>query len=620
MDAHMNMPDPQTMAKEWMAQMAQVTDAGQWPAWFQGPLGQTAQPNWFQQPGQQNQQSPQPMQALAAMLQDAGAGIKPELMETLKNDYMAQMGLLWTDFMTGKTPQLNDRRFAASAWRENPLSAYHVAAYLLNSKFLTAMAEAVEATPHQKSKLRFAVSQMIDAMSPANFLATNPEAQQTLIDTKGESLSKGLANMLADIQKGHISLSDESAFEVGRNVATTPGTVVYENALFQLIQYAPATPTVHRRPLLMVPPCINKFYILDLQPENSLVRYAVEQGNTVFLVSWRNADQSLGQTTWDDYTEQGVIEAIHIVQDIAKQEQMNVFGFCVGGTLVGTALAVLAARGEKPAASVSLLTTFLDFSDPGVLGVFIDETQVGLREQALAKGGLMPGRDLASTFSSLRPNDLVWNYVQSNYLKGKEPPAFDLLYWNSDSTSLPGPMFCWYLRNTYLENNLKEPGKVTVAGQKVDLSVIDAPAFVYGSRDDHIVPWQSAYASLHLLNGGKPGANRFVLGASGHIAGVINPASKKKRSYWISGGAGAAASETAAPAKGRKKTKPAATVPDAGAWMAGATEHAGSWWPEWAAFLAEHGGDDIKAPAKAGNARYAAIEPAPGRYVKVRAD
>ena len=601
----MNMPDPQTMAKQWMAQMA---DVSQWPAWFQP--GQQPQPGWFQAPAPGAAQ--QPMQALAAMLKDAGAHIPPEALDALKNEYLTATGLLWADFMAGKAPQLADRRFSAPAWSANPLSAYHAAAYLLNSKFLTAMAEAVQAPPQQKSKLRFAVSQMVDAMSPANFLATNPEAQQALIDSRGESLSRGLANMLADIQKGHISLSDESAFEVGRNVATTPGTVIYENALFQLIQYAPTTATVHGLPLLMVPPCINKFYILDLQPENSLVRYAVEQGNTVFMVSWRNPDISLGKTTWDDYTEQGVIQAIRVVQDISKQEKLNIFGFCVGGTLVGTALAVLAARGEKPAASVSLLTTFLDFSDTGVLGVFVDETQVALREQALAGGGLLPGRDLASTFSSLRPNDLVWNYVQSNYLKGKEPPAFDLLYWNSDSTGLPGPMFCWYLRNTYLENNLKEPGRVTVAGEKIDLTSIDAPAFVYASREDHIVPWQSAYASLKLLNGGKPGANRFILGASGHIAGVINPASKKKRSYW---------SHDAAPAAvtGRKKAA-APALPDADTWMAGATERAGSWWPEWATFLAQYGGSDVKAPARPGNARYKAIEPAPGRYVKVRAD
>jgi polyhydroxyalkanoate synthase len=348
----------------------------------------------------------------------------------------------------------------------------------------------------------------------------------------------------------------------------------------------------------MVPPCINKYYILDLQPENSLVRYAVEQGNTVFLVSWRNPDQSLAKTTWDDYIEQGVINAINITRDIARQEQLNVLGFCVGGTLLSTALAVLAARDEHPAAGVTLLTTFLDFSDTGVLNVFVDEAQVQLREQTLKKGGLMPGRDLASTFSSLRPNDLVWNYVQSNYLKGKEPPPFDLLYWNSDSTNLPGPMFCWYLRNTYLENSLKVPGKLTVAGEKVDLSKIDAPAFIYASREDHIVPWDSAYQSTKILNPKKPGRNTFILGASGHIAGVINPAAKKKRSYWTN------------------DARPASSED----WFAGATEHPGSWWTDWAAFLAEHGGKDIKARSKLGNATYQPIEAAPGRYVKEKAD
>lgn len=580
----MNMPDPQAMTKEWMAQ---ISDPNHWKTWF----------NMVPQPASN---------PLAGILQDAGASIKPEVIEQLKNAYMAKLTGLWADFMAGKVPEVKDRRFAAPAWHASPLSAFNAAAYLLNGEFLTAMADAVEATPHQKQKIRFAVQQIVDAMSPANFLATNPDAQQTLIETKGESLAKGLSNMLADMQKGRISQSDEKAFEVGRNVATTPGTVVFENALFQLIQYTPATATVHQRPLLMVPPCINKFYILDLQPENSLVRYAVEQGNTVFLMSWRNADMSMQHITWDDYVEQGVIEAIRVTQDISGQEKLNMFGFCVGGTIVSTALAVLSARGQDPAASLTLLTTFLDFCDTGALEVFIDEPQVALREQSLANGGLMSGRDLGSTFSSLRPNDLVWNYVQSNYLKGKEPPAFDLLYWNGDGTSLPGPMFCWYLRNTYLENSLKVPGKLTVAGEKVDLSSIDAPAFIYGSREDHIVPWGAAYASTALLNPKKPKANRFILGASGHIAGVINPASKKKRSYW--------SNDQPTPARAKAK------VLSAEQWMEGATEHAGSWWPEWAAFLAQHGGADVKAPAKPGNKRYPSIEAAPGRYVKVRAD
>ncbi|CDG82770.1 poly-beta-hydroxybutyrate polymerase [Janthinobacterium agaricidamnosum NBRC 102515 = DSM 9628] len=545
-----------------------------------------------------------PSNPIAAVLQDTGASIKPEVIDRLKDDYLAKLGILWAQFMAGQIPPLNDRRFAAPAWRDSPLSAFNAASYLLNAEFLNALANAVDATAHQKQKIRFAVQQIVDAMSPANFLATNPEAQQKVIESKGESLTKGLSNMLADMQKGRISQSDETAFEVGRNVATTPGTVVFENALFQLIQYTPATPKVHQRPLLMVPPCINKFYILDLQPENSLVRYAVEQGNTVFLMSWRNPDQSMQHTTWDDYIEQGVIQAIQVAQDISGQDKLNMFGFCVGGTLIATALAVLKARGENPASSLTLLTTFLDFSDPGVLEVFIDEAQVSLREQSLANGGLLPGRDLASTFSSLRPNDLVWNYVQSNYLKGNEPPAFDLLYWNADSTGLPGPMFCWYLRNTYLENSLKVPGKLTVAGEKVDLSSIDAPVFIYGSREDHIVPWPAAYASTFLLNPKKAKANRFILGASGHIAGVINPASKKKRNYW--------SNDTARPARAKPLS--------ADDWFSGATEHAGSWWPEWAQFLAQHGGSDVKAPAKPGNRKHKAIEPAPGRYVTVRAD
>jgi polyhydroxyalkanoate synthase len=572
----MNMPDPQAFANAWMAQ---VSDPNQWQSWFK------MMPEMDAVPG-------------AALLRDAGATVRPEAMEQLRNEYMGEFGALWQEFLAGKAPAVKDRRFSSEAWQGNPVSAFNAASYLLNSKFLMQMAEAVEATPQQKQKIRFAVQQVVDAMSPANFLATNPEAHQKLIETKGESLTKGLANLLGDIQKGHISLSDEKAFEVGRNLATTEGQVVYENELFQLIQYTPLTKTVHERPLLMVPPCINKYYILDLQPENSLVRYAVEQGNTVFLVSWRNPDQSLANTTWDDYIEKGAINAINIAREITKQDKLNVLGFCVGGTLLSTALAVLAARGEQPAAGVTLLTTFLDFSDTGVLNVFVDEAQVALREQTLKSGGLMPGRDLASTFSSLRPNDLVWNYVQSNYLKGNEPPPFDLLYWNSDSTNLPGPMFCWYLRNTYLENSLKVPGKLKVAGEKVDLSKIAAPAFIYASREDHIVPWNSAYQSTKILNNKNPELNKFILGASGHIAGVINPAAKKKRSYWTN------------------EARPASHEE----WFNGATEHPGSWWGEWSEFLAANGGKDVKARTKLGNAKYVPIEAAPGRYVKAKAD
>ncbi|MFL6675365.1 MAG: class I poly(R)-hydroxyalkanoic acid synthase [Massilia sp.] len=580
----MNMPDTQAMAASWMAQFA---DPSAWQSWMKLP---------------EADQSGLASTPLASVLKDVGAGIGPARLEAIQNDYLQKAGKLWQDFLMGKPQQLADKRFSADEWQANPISAFSAASYLLNSDFMLALADAVEAPARERQKIRFAVQQMVDAMSPANFLATNPEAQKKLIETKGESLTTGLSNLLDDMQKGRISQTNEAAFDIGVNVATTPGHVVFENDLFQLIQYTPSTDTVYEVPLLMIPPCINKFYILDLQPENSIVKYLVEQGNTVFMVSWRNPDKSLGHLHWDDYVEQGAIKALEVTREISGQDKAHVFGFCVGGTIAASALAVLAGRGEQPAASLSLLTTLLDYSDTGVLEVFIDEAQVARREQALANGGLMPGRDLATTFSALRPNDLIWNYVQQNYLKGKKPPAFDLLYWNADSTNLPGPMFCWYLRNTYLQNKLKEPGQVTVAGIPVDLGAIDAPAFVYGSKEDHIVPWESAFSSMSLLNPKKAKANRFVLGASGHIAGVINPASKNKRNYWINDSNG----------KARPKT--------AVEWFEGATQHKGSWWPEWATFLAQYGGKQVPAPAAPGNERYRSTEPAPGAYVKVRAD
>lgn len=568
--------DPQTMVSDWVTQM---TNQSQWKDWVQPTAAAFDAP-------------------VLELLKEMGAQIDASAMSKLQSDYLAEYAALWQDFFVAKLPTFQDRRFASPEWHNHVSHAFSAASYLLNARFLMAMAEAVEGSDKTKQKIRFAVQQVIDAISPANFLVTNPEAQAKIIETKGESLAKGISQMLADMQKGRISQTDESAFEVGKNVATTEGAVVFENKLFQLIQYTPLTKTVHERPLLMVPPCINKFYILDLQPENSLVRYAVEQGHTVFLVSWANPDESMANVTWHDYIEEGAIKALQVAREISKKDKVNAFGFCVGGTIISTALAVLADRGEHPVSSLTLLTTLLDFSDTGILDVFVDEMQVSMREQSIGHGGLMPGRDLASTFSSLRANDLVWNYVQSNYLKGVAPPPFDLLYWNADSTNLPGPMFCWYLRNTYLENSLKQNGKLEVAGNKVDLAKIDAPVFVYGSREDHIVPWQAAYASTSILNPKKKTRNRYILGASGHIAGVVNPPAKKKRSYW---------------------TNPKTGV-DAETWLSGATEHPGSWWPEWADFLSQHGGKMVKAPIKQGNASYAVIEPAPGRYVKVRAD
>lgn len=520
--------------------------------------------------------------------------IDPEKLQSIQQQYVAEATELWRQGFAAR-PE-GDKRFASDAWGGNPLAAFSAAVYLLNGRTMLSLAEAVEADEKTKARLRFAVEQWMAASSPSNSLALNAEAQKKAIETQGESIAKGIQNLLHDIKQGHLSMTDESAFEVGRNVATTEGAVVFENELFQLLEYKPLTAKVYERPFLLVPPCINKFYILDLQPENSLIRYANEQGHRVFVVSWRNPDESLANATWDDYIENAAIKAIHTVQEISGSKQINALGFCVGGTILSTALAVLAARGEKPAASVTLLTTFLDFSDTGILDIFVDEPMVQYREMQLGKGGLLPGGDLASTFSFLRPNDLVWNYVVGNYLKGETPPPFDLLYWNSDATNLPGPFYTWYLRNTYHENKLAKPNALTVCGQKVDLGRIDIPAYIYGSREDHIVPIGGAYASTQLL----PGKKRFVMGASGHIAGVINPPAKKKRSHWI-----------------REDGKFPKTQAE---WLAGATEHPGSWWTDWAQWLKGHAGKQVPAPKAYGNGKaYKAIEPAPGRYVKARA-
>ena len=474
------------------------------------------------------------------------------------------------------------------------------ATFLLNSRTLQALADAVQADEKTKARIRFAVEQMSAAAAPSNFLVTNAEALQKAIDTKGESIAKGMQNMLHDMKQGHISMTDESLFAVGENVATTEGAVVFENDFFQLIEYKPLTAKVYERPFLLVPPCINKFYILDLQPENSLVRYAVAQGHHTFVLSWRNPDMSMVDKTWDDYIEHAAIKAITTVQEITGAKTINALGFCVGGTILTTALAVLAARKQKPVASLTLLTTLLDFTDTGILDIFIDEAFVQKREKELSSpncAALLKGQELASTFSFLRPNDLVWNYVVGNYLKGETPPAFDLLYWNSDATNLPGPMYTWYLRNTYHENNLIKPGKAVVCGQKIDFNKVDMPVFIYGSREDHIVPIDGAYASTQVL----PGKKRFVMGASGHIAGVINAPVKNKRSYWTN-----------------EKVKDKLPAKHA-TWMASSTEHPGSWWTDWSNWLAAQGGKQVAAPKGYGKAKYKVIEAAPGRYVKAKA-
>ncbi len=488
----------------------------------------------------------------------------------------------------------DDKRFADEAWRKDPRYAGLSTAYLTYADFLQKSVDAMPVDERVRAQMRFGVRQALDAMSPSNFFLTNPEAAQVALETGGRSLTEGLTLFMNDLAKGRVSMTDESAFEVGRNVATTAGSVIYENPLIQVIQYTPTTAEVYARPLVMVPPCINKFYILDLQPDNSFVRAAVAEGHTVFMVSWRNVKADQGGLTWDDYVRDGVLKAIDVALEVSGADQVNALGFCVGGTLLGTAAAVLAGNDEPKLASLTFLTTLLDFYDTGELGLLVTEDTVRSREASIGKGGLLPAREMSFVFSSLRANDLIWQYVVSGYLKGKAPPAFDLLYWNCDSTNLSGPMACFLLRNGYLENKLREPGKVVVADVPIDLADVKVPAFLYASKEDHIVPWKTAYATRLLLGG----ETTFVLGASGHIAGVINPPAKKKRNYWLEG-------------------KPA---DDADEWYAAAQSVAGSWWPHWAQWLAPHAGDRIAAPARPGNERYRVIEPAPGRYVKEKAE
>ena len=527
--------------------------------------------------------------------------IDPSKLAALQAGCLQQHAALWHSMLARQaggdavsvvSPEPGDRRFSSTEWQRNPWFDYLRQSFLINSRFLSEWVEALNAEPLAKERLRFVARQFADAVSPANFIATNPEALKLAMETQGESLAKGVRQLVEDVQKGRVSNTDESVFEVGKNLAVTEGAVVFENELIQLIQYKPLTPKIFARPLVMIPPCINKYYILDLQPENSFVRHALEQGHMVFMVSWRNITGDLGYFTWDDYIKMGVLKALEVARVIAGTEAVNALGFCVGGTMLGAALAVMAANGDKRVESSTFLASMLDFSDTGDIALFVDEASVAAREAAIGGGGIMPGTDIAMAFSALRANDLVWSYVVNNYLKGKQPEALDLLYWNADSTNLPGPMYCWYVRNTYLENRLREPGKTTVLGVPVDFGKVAVPAYVLATREDHIVPWRTAYQTTQLLRGEA----HFVLGASGHVAGVVNPASKNKRSHWVGG-------------------KPTA---DPEAWLAAATEKPGSWWTDWGQWLERFGGGHVKAQARLGNSQFNPIEPAPGRYVKHR--
>ena len=541
--------------------------------------------------------------AAAAPWTKAVAEITALQLETLKT-----LTAPWTALMPGGGPAdqpIKDRRFADDAWTKDPRYEAVARTYLAQTDLMRKALNAAPIDERAKAQWGFALSQVMDALSPANTLVTNPEALQLAMETGGASLLQGMQLFTEDLARGRIAMTDETAFEVGVNVGTTPGTVVFQNDLIQLIQYTPTTAKVHQRPLVIIPPCINKYYILDLQPANSFVAHAVAEGHTVFLASWRNVGAGQSPLTIDDYVEQGVLRAIDVALAITEADQVNGLGFCIGGTLLACALAVRAARGEHPAASMTLLTTLLDYGETGDLGLLVTPEMVAAREASIGDGGVLQGSELAQVFASLRANDLIWPYVVKGYLKGQAPPAFDLLYWNSDDTNLPGPMFCWYLRHCYLENTFREPGTLTVAGQPVDLRSIELPTFLYASKEDHIVPWTSALKSTELLSGEVT----FVLGASGHIAGVINPPAKNKRNYWVASGAGAA--EDAAPAVKMDA--------DPDHWLEAAEKVPGSWWPNWYAWLAPHGGPQVDARRTPGSAEFPPIEDAPGSYVKEKA-
>ena len=493
-------------------------------------------------------------------------------------------------------PTPDDRRFKDDTWTEVPAFDFLKQAYLLGARWLQGLPGlARDLDPAARRKAEFYLRLIADALAPTNFAVTNPKVLRATAEQKGANLVRGFDQLLGDLEKGHgrlsISMTDAAAFRLGENIATTPGHVVLRNDLMELIQYQPLSAEVARRPLLVVPPWINKYYVLDLQPKNSFLRYAVEQRQTVFVISWINPDESLAHKSFDDYLGEGPIAALDAIAKATGESEINLVGYCIGGTLAASAAAWLAAKKDRRLVSLTLLTTMLDFTDAGELAVFIDEDQLARLDAHMDRKGYLDGHQMAQVFNLMRDNDLIWSFVINNYLLGREPQPFDLLYWNADSTRMPAMMHKFYLRKMYLENKLIEPGALALDGQPLDLGRIAVPAYVLATREDHIAPWKSVYAGARRL----PGPVRFALAASGHIAGVINPPAANKYGYWLN-------------AKMSKSPE---------AWLAGADRHEGSWWTDWMKWLGGFSGGSVAARVP-GHGGLKALGPAPGEYVKVR--
>jgi polyhydroxyalkanoate synthase subunit PhaC len=520
---------------------------------------------------------------------------------TLWQDYMS----LWQSTarrMIGEStepvvrPTSEDRRFKDAAWDESFVFDYIKQSYLLTARWLQKTVREVDGLDDKTAKkVDFYTRQFVDAMAPSNFAMTNPEVLRTTLDSKGENLVRGLKNLLGDLDRGggrlSIRMTDETAFQVGGNIAVTPGKVVYQNELLQLIQYAPSTEKVRRRPLLIIPPWINKFYILDLREKNSFIRWAVAQGHTVFMVSWVNPGEQLADKSFENYMTEGAFASLDAIAQATGEREVNVIGYCLGGTLLACVLAYMAAKGDNRIASATFFTSMVDFTEAGELSVFIDEEQLAALEEKMGEKGYLEGRDMATTFNMLRANDLIWSFVVNNYLLGKDPFPFDLLYWNSDSTRMPAAMHSYYLRKMYQENKLAK-GELRLLRTRIDLTRIALPVFILSTREDHIAPWKSTYVATQLYKG----PTTFCLAASGHIAGVVNPPAAEKYSHWTN------------------ENLPAS--PDA--WLASATQHQGSWWPRWDAWVKEYSGGEVDARTP-GSGALKAIEDAPGGYVLVKA-